>query len=95
MNKEEYKQYLDNIKSNLTDKQRISLAKEYNKLPKSYNYWNKRRNNLIGYSEDDYIFGHYCDHKISYITQRMEDLEYILDISEEYTYLYRLLHNKL
>ena len=32
MNNEEYKQYLDNIKSNLTDRQRISLSKEYNKL---------------------------------------------------------------
>ena len=93
MNKEEYKQYLDHIKSNLTDRQRISLSKEYNKLPKSYNYWNKRRNNLIGYSEDDYIFGHYCDRKISYITQRMEDLEYILDIPEEHTFMYKLFNS--
>ena len=95
MTKEEYKQHLDNIKSNLTNRQRISLAKEYNKLPKSYNYWSKRRNNIIGYSEDDYIFGKYCDRRISYITQRMEELEYILDISEEYTFNYRLFHDKL
>ena len=95
MNNEEYKQHLDYVKSNLTDKERISLGKEYNKLPKSYNYWNKRRNNLIGYSEDDYIFGKYCDRRISYITQRMEELEYILDISEEYTFNYRLFHDKL
>ena len=67
--------------------------KEYNKLPKSYNYWNKRRNNIIGYSEDDYIFGHYCDNKISYITQRMEDLEYILDIPEEHTFMYKLFNS--
>ena len=95
MTKEEYKEYLNNCKSSLTEKQRIRLAKEYNKLPKSWKYWNKRLNNIIGYSEEEYIFMKYCEKRISYINQRLEDLEYILDIPEEYTYLYRLLHDKL
>lgn len=95
MTKEEYQKYLDDYKVKLTERDRISLAKEYNKLPKSYKYWFKRRNNIIGYSEEDYIFGKYCDRRISYITQRMEELEYILDISEEYTFNYRLFHDKL
>ena len=95
MTKEEYKEYLDSCKSNLTEKQRIRFAKEYNKLPKSWKYWNKRLNNIIVCSEEEYIFMKYCEKRISYINQRIEDLEYILDIPEEYTYLYRLLHNKL
>lgn len=95
MTKEEYQNYLDDYKAKLTERDRISLAKEYNKLPKSYKYWIKRRNNIIGYFEDDYIFGKYCDRRISYITQRIEELEYILDIPEEYTFNYRLFHDKL
>lgn len=95
MTKEEYQNYLDDYKAKLTERDRISLAKEYNKLPKSYKYWVKRRNNIIGYSEDDYIFGKYCDRRISYITQRLEEIEYILDISEEYTFDYRLFYDKL
>ena len=95
MTKEEYQNYLDDYKAKLTERDRISLAKEYNKLSKSYKYWVKRRNNIIGYSEDDYIFGKYCDRRISYITQRMEEIEYILDIPEEYTFNYRLFHDKL
>ena len=74
MTKEEYQNYLDDYKAKLTERDRISLAKEYNKLPKSYKYWVKRR---------------------KYITQRMEEIEYILDIPEEYTFNYRLFHDKL
>jgi hypothetical protein len=95
MTKEEYQNYLDDCKAKLTERDRISLAKEYNKLPKSYKYWNKRRNNIICCSDADYIFGKYCDKRISYIAQRMEELEYILDIPEEYTFNYRLFHDKL
>lgn len=90
MTREEYTEYINNCKSNLTEKQRISLAKEYNKLPKSWKYWNKRLNNIIVCSEAEYIFMKYCEKRISYINQRIEDLEYILDIPEEHTFMYKL-----
>jgi hypothetical protein len=80
MNLDEYNEYLRDYKANLTEKQRIRLTKEYNKLPKSLKYWSKRRNNCIGCSDEEYLFQQYCDKKISYINQRQEELEYILDI---------------
>lgn len=81
MNRDEYNKYLRNYKANLTENQRIRLTKEYNNLPKSLRYWHKRRNNCIGYSDEEYLFGQYCDEKISNIRQHLEELEYILDIS--------------
>jgi len=93
MNKEEYKQYLDKVKSNLTEKERISLAKEYNKLPKSASYWLKRMNNYYGYDEESYMLLKYSERRYNYIVYRMEDLEYILDIPEQYTYKYKLFHS--
>ena len=82
MNKEEYKQYLDKVKSNLTEKERIRFAKEYNKLPKSASYWLKRMNNCYGYDEESYMLLKYSERRYNYIVYRMEDLEYILDILE-------------
>jgi len=93
MNKEEYKQYLDKVKSNLTEKERIRFAKEYNKLPKSASYWWKRICNCYGYDEESYMLLKYSERRYNDIMYRMEDLEYILDIPEQHTYKYKLFHS--
>ena len=80
MNNEEYQKYLDDQKNNLNDKQKNKLLKEYNKLPKSLNYWLKRSKNIIGYYDEEYLLKQYCEKRISYIIQRIEILEYFLDL---------------
>ena len=80
MNNEEYQKYLDNQKSNLNEKQKVRLLKEYNKLPKSLNYWVKRLKNIIGYSDEEYLLLQYCEKRIDNINERIETLEYILDL---------------
>ena len=47
MSKEEYQKYLEDMKSKLTNKDKISLQKEYDKLKTKLFYWLKRRNNVI------------------------------------------------
>ena len=53
MSKEEYQKYLEDMKSKLTNKDKISLQKEYDKLKTKLFYWLKRRNNVIVVSESD------------------------------------------
>lgn len=54
MSKEEYQKYLEDMKSKLTNKDKISLQKEYDKLKTKLFYWLKRRNNVIVVSESDW-----------------------------------------
>ena len=54
MSKEEYQKYLEDMKSKLTNKDKISLQKEYDKLKTKLFYWLKRSNNVIVVSESDW-----------------------------------------
>lgn len=82
MTKEEYQKYLDDQKSNLTDKNKLSLQREYNKLKSKLPYWCKRMCSVIVVSESDWYKLKYAEAKYAEISSRLDDLQYLLDIQE-------------
>ena len=78
MSKEEYQKYLEDMKSKLTNKDKISLQKEYDKLKTKLFYWLKRSNNVIVLSESDCYQLKYAESRYSEISSRIEELEYLL-----------------
>ena len=82
MTKEEYQKYLDDQKSKLTDKNKLSLQREYNKLKSKIPYWIKRMHSVIVVSESDWYKLKYAEAKYAEISSRLDDLQYLLDIQE-------------
>lgn len=78
MSKEEYQKYLEDMKSKLTNKDKISLQKEYDKLKTKLFYWLKRSNNVIVVSESDWYKFKYAESRYSEISSRIDELEYLL-----------------
>lgn len=78
MSKEEYQKYLEDMKSKLTNKDKISLQKEYDKLKSKLFYWLKRSNNVIVVSESYWYKLKYAESRYSEISSRIEELEYLL-----------------
>ena len=82
MTKEEYQKYLDDQKSKLTDKNKLSLQREYNKLKSKLPYWCKRMCSVIVVSESDWYKLKYAEERCVEISSRVDDLRYLLDIQE-------------
>ena len=82
MTREEYQKYLDDQKSNLTDKDKLSLQREYNKLKSKLPYWIKRTRSVIVVSESDWYKLKYAEARYDEISSRVDDLQYLLDIQE-------------
>jgi hypothetical protein len=82
MTREEYQKYLDDQKSKLTDKDKLSLQREYNKLKSKLPYWCKRMCSVIVVSESDWFKLKYAEAKYDEISSRLDDLRYLLDIQE-------------
>ena len=80
MTKEEYKNYLDECKSKLTNKDKNSLSKELEKLKTKQLYWLKK-SQITVVSESDEEFLQYAESKSSEIDSRIRDICYLLDIN--------------
>jgi hypothetical protein len=82
MTKEEYQKYLDDQKTRLNDRDKLSLQREYNKLKSKLLYWIKRSCSVIVVSESDYYKLKYAEARYAEISSRVDDLRYLLDIQE-------------
>lgn len=82
MTKEEYQKYLDDQKSRLNDRDKLSLQREYNKLKSKLPYQIKRSCSDIVVSEIDWYKLKYAEARYAEISSRLDDLQYLLDIQE-------------
>ena len=79
MNNDEYFEYLNDVKNNLTKENREKLIEELKDLNKQSLYWLKKYTDIKSVTEDEDIAKEYA--KITYkgIMSKIEDLNYILD----------------
>lgn len=79
MNREEYrKHYLDKVKSNLTNEDRINMSKKLKDLENNLSIW-KARSQIEIESETDYDFVKFAKETCLDIKTSINDIKYILN----------------
>ena len=78
MDNNEYFEYLNDIKNNLTKENREKLIKELKDLNKQSLYWLKKYTDIKYVNEDEAIAKEYAKMTYEEIMSKIEDLKYIL-----------------
>lgn len=78
MDNNEYFEYLNDIKNNLTKENREKLIEELKDLNKQSLYWLKKYTDIKSINEDEDIAKEYAKMTYEEIMSKIEDLKYIL-----------------